>query len=127
MPLAFPKPRAKILEKREAKSALEAKDRAERKKCHLRSGGRCEIQTAHFKPEISELHYRRCQRRAIHNHHLVSGTGKRNVGRSILAEHRLDVCQLCHQDLHAELLTPLFSDTDFKESATQVKYERRER
>lgn len=112
-----------IVEKREKKSALDAKDRAEREKCHIRSGGRCEVQEVIPKPEHSLIVTKRCKRKVVHNHHLIGGNGKRNIGPSILAEHRLDTCQRCHQDIEAELLVP--ADRDKREDAATVTYERR--
>jgi len=112
-----------VVEKREKKSAVDAKDRAEREKCHIRSAGRCEVQEVIPKPEQSLIVTKRCKRKVVHNHHLISGSGKRNVGPSILAEHRLDTCQRCHQDIEAGLLVP--ADRDKAQDAATVTYERR--
>ena len=122
MTLAFPKPRPRILEKREAKAALAAKDCAERKLCKLRSGGRCEVVTQTAKPECSALVIMRCKRAAVHNHHLLGGVGRRNRGESVLAIHRLDTCRECHQEIEAELLQP--ADRDLQHLAHRVQYER---
>lgn len=102
-----PKPQPRILEKREKKAALDAKDRAERKKCRIRSSGRCEVIVQTALPECSMLRVKRCQRRAQHNHHLISGSGRRNIGPSILAAHRLDCCSLCHQLIEAAVYYPV--------------------
>jgi hypothetical protein len=120
--LAFPKGRPRILVKRERKSALDAKDRAERKKCHLRSGMRCEVIEVVSKPEASAIVNKRCKGKVVHNHHLIGGVGRRNIGKSILAAHRLDTCKTCHQDIEAEILVP--TDRDPTNAAT-VTYERR--
>lgn len=40
------KPRPRLLAKREKAADFAAQDRAERKKCRLRSGGRCEVSTS---------------------------------------------------------------------------------
>lgn len=121
--LAFPKGRPRVLVTREKKSAVEAKDRAERAKCHLRSGLRCEVWIVTPQPEQSVIVVKRCKGKAVHNHHLIGGIGKRNVGPSILAAHRIDVCKKCHQDIEAELLIP--ANRDQAEDAATVQYERR--
>ncbi len=102
--LRFAKPRPRLLEKRERRSALMSIDRAERKKCHQRSGGRCEVIEAKLKPESSAIIFQRCRGRASQNHHLLGGHGRRNIGDSILAEHRLDVCAVCHSEINAGVL-----------------------
>lgn len=119
----IPKGKPHILIKREMKSALVAKDNAERKKCHLRSGMRCEVKEVIPKPEESLIVTKRCKGKVVHNHHLKGGNGRRNVGDSILAEHRLDTCQKCHQDIEAELLVP--ANRDHQYDAAKVTYERR--
>jgi hypothetical protein len=121
--LKYAKGRPKVLVKREKKAAVEAQDRAERKKCHIRSGGRCEVIEVIARPEHSALVKKRCKGNAVHNHHLIGGVGKRNVGISILADHRLDCCQRCHQDIEAEILQP--ANRDHAENAGLVTYERR--
>jgi hypothetical protein len=121
--LKFAKGRPRILEKRETKSALTAKDNAERKKCHLRSGMRCEVKEVTPKPEQSLIVTKRCKGKAVHNHHLKGGVGRRNVGDSILAAHRIDTCQKCHQDIEAEILVP--ANRDHAEDALKVTYKRR--
>src|SRR6185436_6031789 len=84
---AFPKPRPHILIKREQRAAKTALDTQERKACHVRSGGRCEVVEVLPQPERSLLIVTRCKGRAVHNHHLISGVGRRNVGVSVLASH----------------------------------------
>lgn len=121
--LAFPKGKPHILEKREKKSALDAKDQAERKKCHLRSGMRCEVIEEISKPEQSAIVKKRCKGRVVNNHHLIGGVGKRNKGKSILCEHRLDTCARCHAEIEAEVLQP--ADRDKAEDAATVTYVRR--
>lgn len=122
--LGIPKPRPRLLEKRERKARINAEDRAERKKCHIRSGGRCEVVIVTHQPEASAIFEKRCNRRAQHNHHLLGGIGRRNVGASILAEHRIDTCTECHQEIEAALLEPYSFDTAFH--AATVKYIRSE-
>lgn len=123
--LPYAKPRPHLLTKREKRAALTAQDRSERKRCHVRSGGQCEVIIARFRPECSELSYARCRKGASHNHHLIGGIGRRNVGASIFAEHRLDTCSSCHAELTRGILVPLFEDADYKFNAALVRYERR--
>lgn len=121
----FAKPRARVLEKREAKAALDAEDARQRKLCHKRSGMRCEVIEVNLKPEDSAIVCLRCKGHVSHNHHLIGGRGKRNVGDSILAKHRLDTCTRCHQDIHAGILSPVPCPVDgpplYRDAAT-VKY-----
>jgi hypothetical protein len=121
----FAKGRPHILTKREQKAALKAEDDAERQRCHVRSGMRCEVQEVIPKPEDSLIVTKRCKGKVVHNHHLIGGVGKRNVGPSLFAEHRLDTCQKCHQDIEAEILVP--ADRDRATDAATVTYERRKR
>ena len=122
---ALPKPRSRVLEKREAKAELDRQDRYERKLCHLRSGGRCEARIVTARPECSALIDTRCNRAASHNHHLMGGHGRRNVGDSILAVHRLDVCTRHHSELHHRLLQAV--DHDWQYDAAMVRFEKVER
>lgn len=123
MPLLFPKPKPYVLVKREKKAQIEALDRQERKKCHQRSLGRCEVIEEIAKPEQSALLKVRCKGRAVHNHHLIGGVGRRNVGKSVLFTHRIDTCTKCHQDIEAEILQP--ANRDKAEDAATVTYVRR--
>lgn len=118
---AFPKPMPRILEKQERQSALAAEDRRQRALCRSRSSGRCEVVTVTPKPERSELLVTRCKRKAVANHHMLNGVGRRNVGDSILAVHRLDVCSTCHQLLHAKVLCAI--DRDWQYDALHVRFE----
>lgn len=113
---AQPKPQPKLLDKRAAKAALDAQDRLEHAKCKQRSEGRCEVREGGY------MTFRRCPRRASQNHHLIGGSGKRNRGKSILAEHRLDTCDRCHDEITNHVLVP--SDGLKREFADQVRYER---
>ncbi len=121
--LKFSKGKPRILTKREQKAELTAQDTAERKKCHVRSGKRCECIEVISKPEASAIVRKRCKGKAVHNHHLISGVGKRNVGISILSEHRIDLCQKCHQDVEGGILRPEKEDDCF--DAKTVAYVRR--
>lgn len=119
---AFPKPRPKLLEQRKARAALAAQDRRERMKCRLRSGGQCEVRV---RVDIFQggFFVRRCERQASQNHHLIGGSGRRNKGRSILAAHRLDVCDQCHQNITRHILGPAVSKAD-AEWARLVRFTR---
>ena len=118
--LMFPKPRPRILEKRERKAAKDALDRIERKICHLRSGGRCEVVIVTHRPESSTIRVERCKRPAKHNHHLIGGVGRRNVGESLKAAHRLDVCPDHHREIEDAILQPYRID-EMQDAAT-VRY-----
>ncbi len=120
---AIPKPRPRRLEKREKKAALLADDARERNACHKRSGGRCEVLIANFRPEASELTYTRCKRAVRQNHHLIGGRGRRNVGRSLFAAFRLDVCNECHADITDKILVPMRQDQAYE--AATIRFERR--
>lgn len=117
------KPRPRILEKREQKAKLKTEDDRQREICHARSGLRCEVQEVIPRPEHSLFFLKRCKGRVVHNHHLIGGNGRRNVGKSILAEHRMDTCQKCHQDIEGGILVP--ADQDYAEIAAKVTYCRR--
>lgn len=121
--LKFSKGKPHILTKREKKAAVTAEDTKQRERCHARSGWRCEVWEVIPRPESSAIVTKHCKGKVVNNHHLIGGHGRRNVGKSILAEHRIDVCQKCHQDIEAEILVP--ADRDKAELAATVQYERR--
>ena len=118
--LLFPKPRPHLLVKRERKAEKESQNRAERKKCHLRSGGRCEVIIVTHAPEQSGIFYKRCRKAARENHHLLGGIGRRNVGASILAQHRLDTCTDHHAEINHNVIEPYVFDE--AHDASTVKY-----
>jgi hypothetical protein len=113
------KPRPKLLERREARAKVNAEDRAENAKVKQRSYGRCEVKEV---GAWGGLPVRRCSLRASQVHHLISGIGRRNVGKSIKAEHKLHVCDRCHEEIHGHVLKPV-NDYE-RESAATVRYER---
>jgi hypothetical protein len=116
------KPTPRKLVKDTAKATVRTTDRAERKRCHARSQGRCEVRE-HFRAGAGAwVSVFRCIRRASENHHLIGGRGRRNKGPSILAAHRLDVCQRCHADITGKVLVPV--DGTKKEDAATVRYSR---
>jgi hypothetical protein len=107
-----PKPMPQLLTKRKAKADLATIDREQRVICKARSGGQCEV-------IVSGV---RCDRRAAENHHLIAGIGRRNTGRSLLAAHRLEVCQRCHEEITGHVLQP--TDWTTREYAATVTYQR---
>jgi len=123
---AIPKPRPRLLEKRDRASVTAAIDRAERAKCRQRSGGRCEVITVSLVPDWAGLAPFRCVgrpcfRQASENHHLIGGSGRRGRGKSMLAEHRLDVCRQCHQEITGHVLVPV---GEGRKDAATVRFER---
>lgn len=118
------KPRPRLLDKRDQRAKVAEIDRKENAKVKQRSGGRCEVRIdltleGYTEPWAID---RRCVRRASQTHHLISGIGRRNIGKSILAEHKLHVCDLHHQEIHGHVLRPL--NATERESAATVRYER---
>lgn len=71
-------------------------DRLEHAKVKARSGGRCEVVIAGV----------RCKLRAVHDHHRLGGSGRRNAGDSVLASQRLHTCAFCHMAIHQKQLRP---------------------
>lgn len=69
-----------------------ATDEDESDKVKVRSGGRCEAVWWGKRNRV----VRRCEKRAIHLHHMIGGWGKRARGKSILAEHKQHLCVECH-------------------------------
>lgn len=129
-PLPLAKPRPKLLDKREQRAALAATDRIERASCRKRSGGRCEVMEyvgpAGWRATVAfvlGVNFRRCPRRASENHHLIGGIGRKNKGRSILAAHRLDVCDRCHEEITGHVLRAVGTPVE-REAADTVRYER---
>lgn len=122
LPNAQPKPRPRLLDKRERESQTAKIDREERAKCKARSGGQCEVFVRFVDPFRQRPTFGRCRQRATENHHLISGIGRRNRGRSILAIHRLDTCSVCHREITNNVLVPI--DGTKKELAAEVRYER---
>ena len=102
--LRFPKPRPAALERQDRRKALKAADEAENKKVRARSGGRCEVMEE-VRAGASYGRFR-CERRAAHIHHRLSGIGVRGRGASALAANKLHLCQRCHSDIHAHILVP---------------------
>lgn len=101
---------------RTRKQIQQAADRKGSAACRARSGGRCEVfvLSTDWKDDVLYFlaHGRhpgpagRCQQRAGHVHHQMSGIGVRGRGQSALAAHKLHVCATCHHDIHAKRLVP---------------------
>lgn len=123
LPNAQPKPRPRLLDKRDAKAAVTEIDKKQRAICLERSMGFCEVLEASGRHPWPQRGFQRCGRRATQNHHLLGGIGRRNKGRSILAEHRLDVCDRCHEEITGKVLVPCVEQSKAERAAT-VRYER---
>lgn len=115
--LLFPKSRPALLDKRDRAASKASVDRAEREKCRKRSKGQCEMVELFYSKAIT----RRCTRRASENHHLIGGIGRKNVGPSILAEHRIETCSICHSEITGHVLQPSGCG---REDAKTVRFER---
>jgi hypothetical protein len=114
---ALQKPRPRLLDKRKQESERDRIDREERAKCHVRSGGWCEV----YEQVPGRRVWLRCGRRVAENHHLIGGR-MRNRGKSILMAHRLDTCSRCHEDITGNVLKPV--DAIKRYEAATVRYER---
>jgi hypothetical protein len=109
------KPRPRMLEKADKRAAVAIISKAENAKVKQRSGGQCEV------IEVGTT-LKRCPLRASHVHHLIGGSGKRNVGKSITAACKLHVCERCHELIHGHVLKPINGYE--REAAATVRYER---
>lgn len=116
-----PKPRPSLLTKQDRQREQDAIDRRESAKVKARANGRCEVR---WRWQGQDTPFQRCTRPpGPGNHHLIYGIGVRNVGPSILAEHRIAVCVQCHPLLTHHVLVPVGPD---REDAAAVRYERLE-
>ena len=113
-----PKPRPALLARRDRVASHVVIDRVERAKCKARSGGQCE---ARWFGGYGDRVLFRCFRIASENHHLMGGIGRRNIGESVRAEHRIDVCSRCHREITAHVLRPV---GEGREDAATVVFER---
>jgi len=92
----YPKTSGKRIQTR--RQANQAKDRAANALVKERSGGRCEVVVEVY---VGASYGRfRCERASNAIHHLISGRGQRGIGESVKAERKLDVCNICHRDIH---------------------------
>ena len=98
-----PKPRPRKLEKADRTKRRVSIDDKESDKVKARSGGQCEVR---WFGATGQVEYR-CQRRAVHVHHMLGGIGVRGRGASALAENKVHACDKCHADIHAHVLVPV--------------------
>lgn len=105
---AHPKSRPKALEKEEKRHAIALRDARENTKARVRAKGQCEVRM-----ELGRYMFR-CPHKDSQTHHLIGGNGRRNRGKSILAEYKLRVCQSCHDDITANILRPTTAEHDAK-------------
>lgn len=112
----FPKGRPAALDRKDQRIARKAQDEAENRVVKERSGGRCEVVELRETRAAVRLETARCQRRAIHIHHMIGGWGKRARGSSILSIHKQHTCDECHRLITGHVLQrvgdklPLWSD-----------------
>jgi hypothetical protein len=102
--LALPKGKPKLAERDEKRDALAALDLAENRKARKRAGGRCEVKVQ-FGARVFH-----CTRKDAETHHLIGGIGRRNSGKSVLADYKLRVCTECHRDITGNKLQPTTKD-----------------
>ncbi len=107
---AIPKSRVKALDKADKQKAIEAKDRAENAKAKKRAKGRCEV--VEVPGRWDRVLTVQCDNKDTETHHLLGGIGRRNKGKSILAEYKLRVCTACHQAITANILRPTTAEHD---------------
>lgn len=122
------KPRPKMLDKRAAKADVTRIDREENAKVKYRSTGQCELYEQidllgfSSKQGAFVITSKRCRRRASHIHHLISGIGRRNIGASIEAAHKLHLCDKCHSEIHGHVLKPVNATERY--DADTIRFER---
>jgi hypothetical protein len=117
---ALPKGQVRAIVKQAKAAKVATTDKKENAKAKARAKGQCEVRTKHpDSPDPNTVYVSvRCSKKDAHTHHLISGNGRRNKGKSILAAHKLRVCESCHRDIHAKILRPT-SDTD---EAAKIRY-----
>lgn len=116
-----PKPTPRLLEKKKADVDLARRSRIEDAKVKRRSEGRCEVIFV-LPDSMPFLPVARCVRPACEIHHLIGGSGRRNIGISMLAKHKLHVCATCHPLITGHVLVP--QNFSKRERASTVRYER---
>ena len=93
--LLFPKPRPRKLEKADRTKQRVSVDARESAKVRARSGGQCEVR---WFGATGQVEYR-CQRRAVHVHHMLGGIGVRGRGESAKSIRKQHTCITCHSDI----------------------------
>jgi hypothetical protein len=107
---AIPKGTLKAIDRAVAREERNRKDRDENTKAKKRATGRCEVvESTARKGHVS---VGRCTNRDTETHHLIGGIGRRNRGKSILAEYKLRVCKECHAAITANVLRPTTAEHD---------------
>lgn len=84
--------RPAALARQDRRKALEAQDDKDSDTVKVRSGGQCEVFVLITPPAYG----RKCQRRAVHVHHMLGGNGVRARGESAKAIRKQHVCAACH-------------------------------
>lgn len=103
------------MDTQDQKAALKDKDKKENAKAKKRAEGRCEVIESRMpvlKGAITLWHSGRCDRKDTQTHHLLGGIGRRNKGKSILAEYKLRVCAECHDAITKNILRPTTAEHD---------------
>jgi hypothetical protein len=115
---AIPKQRPKALDKASAKAERAKEDKKESAKAKKRAKGQCEVMVEQRKTttppgwEWRWLTTERCKHKDTETHHLIGGIGRRNKGKSILADYKLRVCRRCHEEITTKILKPTTADHD---------------
>jgi hypothetical protein len=110
--LAYPKVRVRALDRADKAKAIEAQDRKENAKARKRAKGRCEVVEVVLNKATGKPVLGFCTRKDAHTHHLLSGIGRKNIGRSILASAKIRVCESCHTQIHSRILQPTTATTE---------------
>lgn len=111
------KSRVRALVKEEKHHAIALTDEKENAKARARAKGRCEVRVIYDSRSRKSAAIR-CGRIDRHTHHLLGGVGRRNKGKSILADFKLRVCAECHELITRNILQPTTAEHD----AYTVKY-----
>lgn len=115
---AIPKSRVKALDRDDDRKKLAVEDKKESAKARKRANGQCEVQTVLVGTAGRKAVALRCERTDRETHHLIGGIGRRNKGKSILADYKLRVCSECHAAITANILRPTTAEHD----AMTVRY-----
>jgi hypothetical protein len=109
----FAKSRVKALDKTDAKRTLANKDKAESAKAKVRAKGQCEVLVVLVGADTGRRAVcARCPSKDSQTHHLLGGIGRRNKGKSILADYKLRVCDKCHTAITGKILRPTTAEHD---------------
>lgn len=104
LPRAVPKGPPAKLARDQQKRDWKAEDRAGSDEAKTRSGGRCEVRELIRCGTWGSSAIYRCQRRAIHLHHMIGGWKIRGRGESAKAIRKQHTCLECHQDIEGNVL-----------------------